>query len=103
MNDKADIWFQKQHEFLLPVDYFLITFTLPSELRLLAQLNQKIVYNMLFKASADALKTLAADPRAFQATSTATHLDRLNAIDTIREQRRSGRPVAADDLVDRSE
>jgi hypothetical protein len=63
MNDKADIWLQKQREFLLPVDYFLITFTLPNELRLLAQLNQKIVYNMLFKASADALKTLAADPR----------------------------------------
>ncbi|MCR9174996.1 MAG: ABC transporter transmembrane domain-containing protein [Alphaproteobacteria bacterium] len=32
-------------------------------------------------------QTLAADPRVFQATSTATHLDRLSAIDTIRESR----------------
>jgi len=47
----------------LPVPYFLLTFTLPSELRLLASRNQKLIYNLLFRASAQATQKLARDPK----------------------------------------
>ena len=48
---------------LLPVPYFLLTFTLPDELRKLARRNQKLIYNLLFRASAAATQQLAQDPR----------------------------------------
>jgi hypothetical protein len=48
---------------LLPVPYFLITFTLPSELRDVAYRHQRTVYKLLFRASAAALMQLARDPR----------------------------------------
>ena len=41
----------------------MVTFTLPEELRSLARANQKIVYNILFRASSEALQKLALDPR----------------------------------------
>jgi len=63
MNDRAEIWLQKQSERLLPTHYFLITFTLPDELRDLARSNQKLFYDLLFKTSSQALLELAADPR----------------------------------------
>jgi hypothetical protein len=48
---------------LLPVNYFLVTFTLPQELRALARSNQKLSYNLLFRAASQALLKLAHDPR----------------------------------------
>ena len=62
-NDSADLWLQTQMDLLLPEDYFLITFTLPAGLRDLARSNQKAVYDLLFRASAEALKKMAMDPR----------------------------------------
>jgi hypothetical protein len=56
-------WLEVQQGLLLPVPYFLLTFTLPSELRLLASQNQKLIYNLLFRASAQATQQLARDPR----------------------------------------
>jgi len=61
--DKTQRWVEKQHNLLLPTHYFLVTFTLPCELRPIARSNQKVVYNLLFKSSAAALKKLAKDPR----------------------------------------
>ena len=61
--DKTQRWIEKQHHLLLPTHYFLVTFTLPCELRPVARSNQKVVYNLLFKASAAALQKLAKDPR----------------------------------------
>jgi len=52
-----------QQELLLPVPYFLLTFTLPSELRDLVRANQKVLYTLLFQASAEAAQKLALDPR----------------------------------------
>ncbi|HET9412285.1 MAG TPA: transposase, partial [Candidatus Saccharimonadales bacterium] len=40
-----------------------LTFTLPAELRLLARQNQMLIYNLLFRASAQATQQLARDPR----------------------------------------
>jgi hypothetical protein len=61
--DKTQRWIEKQHNLLLPTHYFLITFTLPGELRSIARSNQKLIYDLLFKSSAAALQKLAKDPR----------------------------------------
>ena len=62
-NEQANAWLQAQQSLLLPVTHFLITFTLPAELRPLARSNQKTIYNLLFRASSAALQQLAQDPR----------------------------------------
>src|SRR4051812_5243383 len=46
-----------------PVPYFLVTFTLPSELRALARQQPETIYPLLFRTSAAALQQLAHDPR----------------------------------------
>jgi hypothetical protein len=56
-------WLEVQRGLLLPVPYFFLTFTLPSELRQIARSNQKLFYNLLFRASAQATQKLARDPR----------------------------------------
>ena len=56
-------WLDKQRALLLPVPYFLLTFTLPQPLRRLARRHQKLMYSLLFRAAAEALQQLAQDPR----------------------------------------
>ena len=60
---KSDEWLQKQMKKVLPVNYFMITFTVPEQLRRLIRSNQKVCYAALFKAASGALKKLAKDPR----------------------------------------
>jgi hypothetical protein len=48
---------------LLPVSYFHIVFTLPHELSALALQNKRLLYDLLFRASAATLLELAADPK----------------------------------------
>jgi hypothetical protein len=62
-HDAAQSWLESQQELLLPLPYFLVTFTLPCELRDVAYRHQRIMYNLLFRASAAALMELARDPR----------------------------------------
>jgi hypothetical protein len=62
-NGQANQWLEEQKEMLLPVTHFMVTFTLPEELRAVARSNQKTVYNILFRASSQALQKLALDPR----------------------------------------
>ena len=60
----ADAWLQRQKaRLLLPVPYFLVTFTVPQELRLFLRAHQHIGLDLLFAASAQALQDLAANPR----------------------------------------
>jgi len=54
-------WVMARQAELLPVPYFHVVFTLPSELDLITMYNQSVIYNLLFKASAETLKELAAD------------------------------------------
>jgi hypothetical protein len=61
--DKTQRWIEKQHNLLLPTHYFLVTVTLPCELRPTARSNQKVVYDLLFTSSAAALQKLAKDKR----------------------------------------
>jgi len=62
-NEQANQWLQQQQNLLLPIPYFMVTFTLPEELRAVARSNQKLIYNLLFRASSAALLKLAQDPR----------------------------------------
>ena len=48
---------------LLPVEYFHVVFTLPAEIARIAYWNKKTVYGLLFKASAQTVMTIAADPK----------------------------------------
>ena len=61
--DKAADWLARQEEMLLPTPYFMLTFTLPAELRPLARSHQHLFYNLLFRASAEAAQQLAQNPR----------------------------------------
>jgi predicted RNA-binding Zn-ribbon protein involved in translation (DUF1610 family) len=56
-------WLARQRDLLLPVPYFMVTFTLPATLHEVARQHQKVIYNILFRASAEALQQLAQDPR----------------------------------------
>lgn len=56
-------WLDTQRARLLPVPYFLLTFTLPAELRSLARAHPKRVYSILMTAAAAAIAKLAADPK----------------------------------------
>jgi hypothetical protein len=62
-HEQTQAWLEVQRELLLPVPYFMLTFTLPSEMRELASRNQKLFYSLLFRASAQATQKLAQDPR----------------------------------------
>ena len=62
-NDKAQQWLEQQQDLLLPVPHFLLTVTLPSELRDVARSHQKLVYDLFFRTSAAAMQHLARDPR----------------------------------------
>jgi hypothetical protein len=62
-HQQTQAWLEVQQGLLLSVPYFLLTFTLPSELRLLASQNQKLIYHLLFRASAQVTQQLARDPR----------------------------------------
>ena len=56
-------WMAARAEDLLPVEYFHVVFTLPAEIARIAYWNKKAVYGLLFKASAQTVMTIAADPR----------------------------------------
>lgn len=56
-------WVADRLERLLPVPYFHVVFTLPSELNPLALRNKKTVFDILFSAASQALLALARDPR----------------------------------------
>ena len=56
-------WLTARGQELLPVKYVHVVFTIPHELSWLALRNKKIVYDLLFHASAATLLEIAADPK----------------------------------------
>ena len=56
-------WLAAREAELLPVPYFHVVFTLPSAIGDLAYQNKAVVYDLLFKASSEAMLTIAADPK----------------------------------------
>src|SRR6202163_4091807 len=56
-------WIEHRQAGLLNVEYFHVVFTLPEEIAAIAYQNKAVVYNLLFAATAETLRTIAADPR----------------------------------------
>lgn len=56
-------WLEARAGDLLPVPYFHVVFTLPEEIAAIAFQNKKAVYGILFRAAAETLRIIAADPR----------------------------------------
>lgn len=56
-------WMAARAEDLLPVEYFHVVFTLPAEIARIALWNKRAVYSLLFRASAETVMTIAADPK----------------------------------------
>jgi len=56
-------WLQDRKAELLPVEYFHLVFTMPKELAAIAHQNRAVVYDILFRATAETLRTIAADSR----------------------------------------
>jgi hypothetical protein len=59
----ARAWLAERQADLLPVPYFHVVFTLPAPIAALAFHNKTVVYDLLFKAAAETLQTIAADPK----------------------------------------
>jgi len=62
-NLERNRWLERRQAELLPVPYFHVVFTIPDQFNALALRNKAVVYGILFQASAQALLTIAADPR----------------------------------------
>ncbi len=56
-------WLDDRQAELLPVEYFHVVFTVPQEVAAIAYQNKRAVYDILFRATAETLRTIAADPR----------------------------------------
>ncbi|MDP3738380.1 MAG: IS91 family transposase [Hyphomonadaceae bacterium] len=58
----AKDWLAAREADLLPVPYYHVVFTLPAAVADIAYQNKAVIYDILFKASAETLTTIAADP-----------------------------------------
>jgi hypothetical protein len=56
-------WMEAREAELLPVPYFHVVFTLPAGIADIAYHNKRVIYGLLFKAAAEAMQTIAADPK----------------------------------------
>lgn len=56
-------WIEERQCELLDVPYFHVVFTVPEEIAAVAYQNKRVVYNILFRATAETLTTIAADPK----------------------------------------
>lgn len=61
--DRAQDWLARTQHRLLPCDHYLLTFTLPSQLRAVARARPRVVYAALLREAAAAVQALAADPQ----------------------------------------
>lgn len=62
-NHEASEWIDRQQAKLLPVLYFMVTFTLPYELRSLTWHHQKVVYSLLFLCVSSTLRDFGMNPK----------------------------------------
>jgi Putative transposase/Transposase zinc-binding domain len=59
----ARTWLAEREAELLPVGYFHLVFTLPKPIADIAYQNKRVIYDLLFKTSAETTITIAADPK----------------------------------------
>lgn len=81
-NDKVTKYLEKQQQNILPVNYFMVTLTLPHELHSLCRKYPTTVFNAFFKCAQSSIKELALNPR---------HLNgNVGIIATLQTWRRDG-------------
>jgi hypothetical protein len=68
-NHENQQWIENQLDKRLPAEYYLITFTLPEQLRDLAWRCQKIVYSLMFDCVQDTLKTFTRNDKKLSGTA----------------------------------
>ena len=56
-------WIEARSDDLLPIEYFHVVFTIPSELNPLVSLNRKVMYDLLFRSVSETLVKLSNDPK----------------------------------------
>jgi hypothetical protein len=56
-------WIEDRKAELLAVPYFHVVFTVPEDIAAIALQNKEVVYGILFRATAETLRTIAADPK----------------------------------------
>jgi hypothetical protein len=56
-------WIEDRQSELLDTEYFHVVFTLPEEIAAIAYQNKEVVYDILFRATSETLRTIAADPK----------------------------------------
>jgi len=61
-NHEVNQWLDRQQQKLLPVDYYMVTFTLPAELRPLVWKHQKLIYSLFFNCVSSTLKSFGHTP-----------------------------------------
>ena len=65
-------WLEARQQDLLPVEYYHLVFTLPAPISDIAYQNKAVIYQILFKAAAQTLRTIAGDPKHLGARIAAT-------------------------------
>jgi hypothetical protein len=76
-------WIERQQAKKLPCDYFMITFTLPEQWRMMAWKNQKLVYDLITQCAWDTVNTFSQNDKELKGTTGAvtvlhTHTRRLD-------------------------
>ena len=71
-NHESQRWLVRQHKKRLPVNYFMITFTLPKELRPLAWDHPKVIYGELFRIAWETLSQFGLSDKSLQGKLGAT-------------------------------
>lgn len=56
-------WIEARNEDLLPIQYCHVVFTIPSELNPLVIMNQKVLYNLMFRSVSETLMELSGNPK----------------------------------------
>lgn len=65
-------WLERQLQKHVPAEYFMMTFTLPAELRPLAWRHQRILYNLIMQSAWETLYSFAEQDKQLQGTPGAT-------------------------------
>ena len=65
-HEKTQRWIERQRERMMPVDHFLVTFTVPRELALVLRRHQRRGYRCLFEASAQSIQDVAAATKSLR-------------------------------------
>ena len=60
---RKERWIEARSDDLLPIQYFHVVFTIPSELNHLVSMNRKVMYDLLFQSVSETLIELANDPK----------------------------------------